>query len=60
MVTRPQSRAQIARASSAIRHPQQSGRRSRLYSGYAIRVGKRGAPPDRVDEVWLKPGADEL
>jgi hypothetical protein len=28
--------------------------------GYEIRVSKRGAPPDRVDEIWVKPGADEL
>jgi hypothetical protein len=28
--------------------------------GYEIRVAKRGAPPDRVDEIWVKPGADEL
>ncbi len=28
--------------------------------GYMIRVSKRGAPPDRIDEIWVKPGADEL
>ena len=32
----------------------------RGYSGYSIRVAKRGAPPDRVDELWVKPGADEI
>ena len=47
-----------ARARQFVTRSGQSAERG--YSGYSIRVIKRGAPLDRVDEVWVKPGADEL